>query len=140
MAVSVGRGVREGIRVAVSGGVRETGAGAQLPRIRVISKSEMKRLLMVFLRDLSIAFFKLHILVKSGTFSSLLKSLMLYCAERCASKHKFTSILCLLRCQNVGICCNRINDCFGDVGCADRNWDGEFIWSKKKICSEKHAL
>jgi len=47
--VCVGRGVLVGGRVAVGGGVREMGAGAQLPKIRVISKSEMKRLVMAFL-------------------------------------------------------------------------------------------
>ena len=97
MAVCVGRGLWDGRIVgkteAVVGGVGD----AQLPINKVINNSAIKRFFMMFFSKFSIAFFFnpihimmiIHTFVKSGTFSSLLKSLMLYCAERCARKHKY---------------------------------------------------
>ena len=80
------------------------GGGAQLPINTVVSRSEMSLFFIrVVLHSIAFVFavetglewlcsnlIKLTIFVKSGTFSSPQKSLMLYYAE-CAGKHKQTS-------------------------------------------------
>ena len=75
--------------------------------------------------------------VKSDTFTSPYKSVMLYFAER-AREHKYPSVRAFLRCQHACLCSYRIDGRFGDIRCADRHWAGDIIGPRKH--SEAKAM
>ena len=89
----------------------------------------------------------LIIFVKSDTFSSPKKSVMLYYAEyvpRSTNTVHFGRFAeerwDYVRCLNARVCCNSVNDRARDIDSFDRDWPGDLIRTKKTFSRKVDAL